>query len=141
MKTRRYSEMILLPTFEERFDYLKLSGGVGQSTFGFDRYLNQIFYHDQAWRRARDQVMLRDSNGDYICDLGIEDRPIIGGIYVHHINPITQQDIINRADWILDPEFLVCVSFDTHNAIHYGDKHLLAREPVERKPNDTCPWR
>lgn len=139
--SRCYSDLILLPTFLERYDYLKLSKRVGQETFGFDRYLNQIFYKDPAWIRARDYAMMRDSDGDYILDLGIPDRPIIGAVYVHHMNPITEQDIINRADWILDPEFLICSSFNTHNAIHYGSESLLIHEPIERAPNDTCPWR
>lgn len=139
--TRCYSELIQLPTFEERFKYLKLSGRVGQETFGMDRYLNQIFYHDDAWRRVKDIVKLRDSNGDYICDLGISDRILPGRVYVHHMIPVTEADILNRADWILNPEYLICCSFETHNAIHYGDEHLLVHDPVERKPNDTCPWR
>lgn len=138
---RRYSELMLLPTFEERYEYLKMRGTVGMQTFGFDRYLNQIFYHDPAWKAVRDYVQLRDSDGDYVCDLGIVGRPIPGRIFVHHLNPISEEDIVARADWILDPEFLVCCSFNTHNAIHYGDASLLLHDPVERKPGDTCPWR
>lgn len=138
---RTYSELISRPTFLERYNYLKLSGAVGKETFGYDRYLNQLFYHDKAWKEVRDYVCYRDSNGDDVCDLGISDRPIPGKIYVHHMNPITEEDILNRAGTILDPEFLIAVSFDTHNAIHYGDEHLLIHEPVIRTPNDTCPWR
>lgn len=138
---KNYSELVQLRTFEERYEYLKLTGSVGMETFGFDRYLNQLFYHDPVWKRARDAAMIRDQNGDYVCDLGIPDRPIIGRVYVHHMNPITEKDIIERADWILDPEFLICCSFNTHNAIHYGTAGLLIKEPVVRKPNDTCPWR
>lgn len=141
MKIRTYSELKSFPTFLERYNYLRLTKRVGQETFGSDRYLNQVFYHDRAWKAVRDYVCYRDSNGDDICDLGIQDRPITGQIYVHHMNPITEEDILNRADSILDPEFLIAVSFDTHNAIHYGDERLLIREPIVRVPNDTCPWR
>lgn len=130
--------MIQLLTFEERFDYLQMKGTIGLDTFGFDRYLNQMFYHDAAWLKARDKVIIRDN----ACDLGIEDRDISGIIIVHHLNPITKDDVMNRAPWIFDPEFLICTSHRTHMAIHYGDKSLLIKsEPVERKPNDTCPWR
>lgn len=138
---RCYSELRKLHTFEERYEYLKIAGRVGQETFGFDRYLNQLFYHDKAWRLVREHVAIRDSNGDEVCDLGIEDRPIAGQIYVHHLNPITEEDILNRAEWILDPEFLICCSLNTHNAIHYGDETLLIHDPIIRMPNDTCPWR
>lgn len=138
---RTYSELIQFDSFMDRYNYLKLRGRVGQETFGFDRYLNQVFYHDPAWKRVRDHVALRDSNGDEVCDLGILDRPISGLIYIHHINPITEEDILERRDWILDPEFLISSSFNTHNAIHYGDESLLLHEPVIRTPNDTCPWR
>lgn len=140
-KIRCYSELSKLVTFEERYNYLKMNGHVGQTTFGFDRYLNQVFYHDKAWQRVREYVAFRDSNGDEVCDLGILDRPIGERVYVHHLNPIKEEDILNRADWILDPEFLICCSFNTHNAIHYGDESLLIHEPIIRRPNDTCPWR
>lgn len=140
-RIRTYSELIRLPTFEERYNYLKMDGQVGMATFGFDRYLNQLFYHDPAWRNVRDYVMIRDSNGDDICDLAILDRPIGDRVYVHHVNPISEEDILYHADWILDPEFLICTSFNTHNAIHYGDGSKLPRDPVVRRPNDTCPWR
>lgn len=135
MKT--YSELILLPTFKERFEYLKLSGAVGKDTFGFDRYLNQQFYRTSEWKRVRDAVIIRD-NG---CDLGVEGYEIHDRIIIHHMNPITANDIIKHSDWILDPNQLICTSFRTHNAIHYGDISLIDKQPTIRKPNDTCPWR
>lgn len=135
---RTHSELITLPTFEERYKYLKLSGRVGADTFGFDRYLNQkVYQHDPRWKEARDIVIIRD-NG---CDLGLEGYEIYGKIIVHHMNPITVDDILHDRDWIFDPEFLICTTHITHNAIHYGDEKLLAKAPIERKPNDTCPWR
>lgn len=135
---RTYSELITLPTYIERFNYLKLGSKVGADTFGFDRYLNQQFYHqDPRWRSARDKVIIRD-NG---CDLGMEGYEIQGKIIVHHMNPITMDDIINKRDWIYDPEFLICTVHNTHNAIHYGDENLLFKGPVVRAPNDTCPWK
>lgn len=135
---RTYSELITLPTYIERFNYLKLGGKVGVDTFGFDRYLNQQFYHkDPRWRSARDKVIIRD-NG---CDLGMEGYEIQAKIIVHHMNPITMDDIINKRDWIYDPEFLICTVHSTHNAIHYGDENLLFKGPVVRTPNDTCPWK
>ena len=135
---RTYSELITLPTYIERFNYLKLDGRVGTETFGFDRYLNQQFYHkDSKWKQTRDLVIIRD-NG---CDLGIEGYEIHGKIIIHHMNPITMDDIIQRRDWIYDPEFLICTVHNTHNAIHYGDEHLLIKTPMERKPYDTCPWK
>ena len=137
MSIRTYSELILLPTFEERFRYLKLSGIVGEETFGLDRYLNQIFYKSEEWRRIRREVIVRD-NG---CDLGIWDREIHGLITVHHLNPISVDDILNRTEILLNPEYLICVSDITHKAIHYGDERLLVTAPVERRPNDMCPWR
>lgn len=137
-KLRTYSELILLPTFEERFRYLNLSGIVGEDTFGFDRYLNQKFYRSVEWRRIRDQVIVRDMG----CDLGIEDRPIPGKILIHHMNPITDRDIRYATDLLLNPEYLICVSHITHNAIHYGDEDLLiASAPIVRTPYDTCPWK
>lgn len=137
-KIRTYSELIELPTYEERFAYLKLSGSVGADTFGFDRYLNQkIYQHDPRWKQARDTVIIRD-NG---MDLGIDGYEIYGKIIVHHMNPITTDDILHDRDWIFDPEFLICTAHITHNAIHYGDEKLLMKAPIERKPNDTCPWR
>lgn len=135
---RTYSELITLPTYLERFNYLKLDGRVGAETFGFDRYLNQQFYHrDSKWKQVRDLVIIRD-NG---CDLGVEGYEIHEKIIVHHMNPITMDDIIHKRDWIYDPEFLICTVHNTHNAIHYGDEHLLYKAPLERKPNDTCPWK
>ena len=123
MSIRTYSELIRLPTFEERFRYLQLSGSVGKETFGFDRYINQNFYRSAAWKRVRDQVIIRD-NG---CDLGIEDRIIYGKILIHHMNPISDKDILNLTDILLNPEYLICVTHDTHNAIHYGDENLLIK--------------
>lgn len=137
MNTRRYSELILLPTFEERFEYLKLNGSVGSTTFGFDRVFNQQFYQSVEWKRIRDKIIVRDCGRD----LGIQGREIYGRILIHHMNPITITDIREATAYLLNPEFLICVSHDTHNAIHYGDANLLLTEPVERKPNDTCPWR
>ena len=137
MSIKTYSELIQLPTFEERFQYLKLSGAVGKETFGFDRYLNQSFYRSAAWKRVRDQVIVRD-NG---CDLGIDDRIIYGKILIHHMNPINDRDILDLTDILLNPEYLICVSHLTHNAIHYSDESLLPREPIVRFKNDTCPWK
>lgn len=137
MSIKTYSELIQLPTFEERFQYLKLSGAVGKETFGFDRYLNQNFYRSAAWKRVRDQVIVRD-NG---CDLGIDDRIIYGKILIHHMNPINDRDILDLTDILLNPEYLICVSHLTHNAIHYSDESLLPREPIVRFKNDTCPWK
>ena len=132
-----YSELIRLPTFLERFDYLKLDGVIGTDTFGYDRYLNQQFYHSQEWQRIRDQVIIRD-NG---CDLGVDGYFICGRVYIHHLNPISQQDLLSHNAFLIDPEYLICVSHETHNAIHYGDATKLSRDPIERKPNDTCPWK
>mgnify|MGYP003301189391 CR=1 FL=1 len=134
---KTYSELILLPTFEERFNYLKLKGAVGRETFGFDRYLDQAFYHSKIWRLVRDRIIARDLG----CDMGLEGYEIQGPIYVHHMNPMIQKDIVEFNDAIVDPEYLICTSFDTHNAIHYSDAGLLSKGLVERKPNDTCPWR
>lgn len=134
---RTYSELITLPTFEERFEYLRLGGKVGAETFGFDRYLNQIFYKSDKWLSVRDKVIIRD-NG---CDLGIEGREIYGRILVHHMNPITMDDIVNHSSWILDPEYLITTVKNTHDAIHYSDENLLIKDPIERRKNDTCPWR
>ena len=138
LMTRTYSELMLLPTFEERFEYLKLSGGVGAETFGWDRWLNQRFYQSPEWQSIRRSVILRDGG----CDLAIADRLITGKILVHHINPVDVTDITDRSKWLLNPEFLITVSYDTHQAIHYGDANLLIPSAVtERKPNDTIPWR
>lgn len=133
-----YSELITIPTYEGRFEYLQLDGNVGKETFGFDRYLNQQFYNSYEYRKFRREMIIRDKG----CDLGIEERPINGLIILHHINPISPDDIINRNIRILlDPENTICVAHRTHNAIHYGDSSLLTTNPIERKPNDTCPWR
>lgn len=134
---RTYSELVRLPTFEERYQYLRLSGVVGKDTFGFDRYLNQNFYRSAAWKRVRDQVIIRD-NG---CDLGIEDRIIHGKILIHHMNPITDKDILDLTEILLNPEYLICVTHATHNAIHYGDEDKLVKMPKARFANDTCPWK
>lgn len=134
---RTYSELIKLPTFEERFDYLRLDGVVGKDTFGFDRYLNQQFYRSGEWKRIRNQVIVRD-NG---CDLGIDEYEIHGRILIHHMNPISIEDLQYMSDLLMDPEYLICVSHRTHNAIHYGDESLIVTAPIERSQNDTCPWR
>ena len=135
---RTYSELITLPKFEERYEYLKLNGVVGEETFGFNRYLNQEFYQrDKEWFRIRDYVIIRDQG----CDLGIEGREIRGKIIVHHMNPITKDDLLKRTEFLLNPEYLICTLKSTHDAIHYGDENLLMKGPVERKANDTCPWR
>ena len=137
MNIRTYSELSKLKTFKDRFTYLRLNGFVGKETFGFDRYLNQVFYKSAKWRSIRDFVIVRD-NG---CDLGVEGREIYGKIIIHHMNPITIQDIEQESDFLLDPEFLISTVHETHNAIHYGDENLLILAPIERKQNDTCPWR
>ena len=134
---RTYSELIQLPTFEDRFDYLRLDGVVGKDTFGFDRYLNQQFYRSSEWKRIRNQVIVRD-NG---CDLGIDDYEIRGRILIHHMNPISIEDLQYMSDLLMNPEYLICVSHRTHNAIHYGDESLIVTAPIERSQNDTCPWR
>lgn len=137
MIIRTYSELITLPTFEERYQYLRLDGRVGQETFGFDRWLNQKFYKDPEWLRTRDFVIIRDSG----CDLGIEGREIHSRILIHHMNPITTEDIIKQSKYLLDPEYLICTVKRTHDAIHYGDENLLILNPIERTKNDTCPWK
>lgn len=138
MKIRTYSELITLPTFEERFEYLRLDGVVGKDTFGFDRYVNQHFYQKSPeWKRVRDKVIIRD-NG---CDLGLDGYEICGKILVHHMNPIDVSDIRDLSEYLLDPEYLISTTLRTHNAVHYGDGSLLAKGPIERRKNDTCPWR
>jgi hypothetical protein len=134
---RRYSELIKIPTFEGRYEYLRLTGIVGEDTFGFDRYLNQQFYHSGLWRSIRDEIIVRD-NG---CDLGIPGREIEEGIIIHHMNPVNIDDIINVTDYVMDPDFLICVSDRTHKAIHYGNANNLLRDPVRRREFDTCPWK
>ena len=137
MNIRRYSELIQIPTFEERFEYLRLDGQVGVDTFGSDRYLNQIFYKSPEWKKIRDEIIIRDQ----CCDLAMPGYDIYGPVLIHHLNPITKEDILSRTDLLLNPEYLVCTIQSTHNAIHYGDANLLITNPIERKPNDTCPWK
>ena len=134
---RTYSELIKLQTFEERFEYLNLNGVVSQSTFGSERYLNQMFYTSDEWRKLRNEIIIRD-NG---CDLGIEGFDIYSKIFIHHMNPITEEDILRHSKYLIDPEYLICASMRTHNAIHYGDISQVSSIPIERKPFDTCPWR
>lgn len=136
MNKLRYSELKALKTFQERFEYLKLKGRIGEDTFGFDRYLNQMFYRDPNWLQVRNAVIIRD-NG---CDLGMPGHEIYGKIYIHHMNPIIQSDILDRNPDIINPEFLICTSQRTHNAIHYGNEMPML-EPIIRTPNDTCPWK
>ena len=137
MSIRTYSELILLPTFEERFKYLQLNGRVGDNTFGFDRYINQNFYRSAEWKRIRDLVIMRD-NG---CDLALEGYEIYGRILIHHMNPITVNDVELSTEYLMNPEYLICVTHNTHNAIHYSDEKLLMKGPVVRTKNDTCPWK
>lgn len=137
MKIRTYSELVQLPTFEERFEYLKLDGVIGEDTFGFDRYLNQVFYRSKRWLRIRDEVIIRD-NG---CDLGVFGYDICDKILIHHMNPLSVEDIENETEFLLNPEYLISTTHNTHNAIHYGNKDLLIGAPIERAPFDTCPWR
>ena len=146
---RRYSELIRLPTFKERYEYLRIGGLIGESTFGFERFLNQALYTSQRWRNLRNQIIIRD-NG---CDLAMEGYDILPSysnskskrnfnpIIIHHMNHLTREQMRDPTEEIFDPEFLICVSLQTHNAIHYGDASLLPRQPIERRPNDTCPWK
>lgn len=135
---RTYAELSKLKTFKERFEYLQLSDGcVGGDTFGYDRYLNQQFYKTSEWRRLRDQLILRDEG----CDLGVDGYRIYGRIIIHHMNPITKDDILQQTDYLMNPEFLICTTHNTHNAIHYGDEDLLILDPIERTKNDTCLWK
>lgn len=136
-KIRTYSELIKYSTFEDRFRYLSLKGQVGEETYGFDRWINQRFYRSAEWKQIRNSVIVRDSG----CDLGIIGREIPDRIIVHHINPILVEDIAESSDYLLNPEFLICVSHNTHEAIHYGDESLLLTLPVPRAKNDTCPWK
>ena len=137
MNIKRYSELILLPTFEERYKYLQLNGVIGDETFGFDRYINQMFYRSQEWKQVRDYIIVRD-NG---CDLGVKGHEIRGKILIHHMNPIGIKDIQQVNKFLLDPEYLITTMLSTHNAIHYGDESLLVTDPIERSKNDTCPWK
>ena len=135
--TKSYSELITLPTFEERFEYLRLNGTVGSETFGHDRYLNQTLYRSPEWKRFRHKIIIRD-NG---CDLACEGYEIYEKVLIHHINPITIKDILERNPMVFDPENVVCTILNTHNAIHYGDESLIIKAPITRSKNDTCPWR
>lgn len=137
MLTKSYRNLILLPTFKERFEYLKLAGTVGESTFGFDRYLNQRFYQSREWRQFRSKVIARDEAND----MGIKDYPISGTVIIHHINPLSVKDFEEQSDLLFDMNNVICVSHNTHEAIHYGDESLLPKDPIERKPNDTIPWK
>lgn len=148
MSIRTYSEVITIPSFEDRYEYLRLDGRVGQETFGHDRYLNQILYTSQPWRRFRDKIIIRDNGCDLACE-GYEVRSFRDRdgkihrpkILIHHINPITVDDVINNRTNVFDPENVICVTHNTHQAIHYGDSNLLFGPPIERSQNDTCPWR
>jgi len=133
---RTYSELSQLKIFEERYRYLRLAGVVGESTFGFDRYINQMLYSSRPWRATRDFVIIRDGG----CDLAMDDYEIHGRIYIHHMNPITIEDIEMGSDNVFNPEFLICTTYNTHLAIHFGNESLLPQPPIERRPNDTCPW-
>lgn len=134
---KTYSELIQLPTFEERFQYLKLDGVVGEDTFGSKRWLNQVLYRSSEWKRFKDKMIVRD----YGCDLALSGYDIYDTIYLHHLNPITEVDVVNRSSVLMDPENVVCTRLSTHNAIHYGDASLLMLSYTERTPFDTCPWR
>ena len=137
-KTKRYSELQKLNTFEERFEYTKLDGQVGLDTFGFDRYMNQQFYRSKEWRDIRDKVIIRDN----VCDLGMPGHEIRGRVYIHHLNPLTPEDIEESTDLLFDLDNLICVSQETHNAIHYGDDSILDKyKIIEMTPKDTCPWK
>lgn len=137
MNIKTYSELIKMESFEERFRYLKLNGKVGVETFGYDRVFNQRFYTSREWHNVRNLVIVRD-NG---CDLGVNGYELHGGIFIHHLNPIMLEDIKNATEFLLNPEYLITTCFRTHNAIHYGDESLLVGVPVERRKNDTCPWK
>lgn len=136
MTIRTYSELSRLETFEERFEYLRLHGRVGRSTFGFDRYLNQKFYRSREWKVTRDYVIVRDEG----CDLGVLGYEIAEKALIHHINPVKPEDIVGKEDWLLDPEFLITTTHRTHNAIHYSDISLLPKVVIAREPGDTRLW-
>lgn len=135
--TRRYSELKRIKSFEDRYHYLRLGGVVGESTFGYDRYLNQLLYTSDRWKKTRNGIIIRDE----ACDLGIEDYSIHSRIFVHHINPITIEDVELDRYIVYDPENLICTSKRTHDAIHYGDESMIPKPPIVRRPNDTCPWK
>lgn len=134
---RCYSELKRIESFRERYRYLKLSGIVGESTFGFDRYLNQLLYGSKRWKKTRNDIIIRDE----ACDLGVEGYEVRHRIMVHHMNPITIEDVELDRDIIYDPENLICTSMNTHNAIHFGDESLIPKPPIVRRKNDTCPWK
>lgn len=134
---KTYSELIRLNTFEERYDYLRLDGTVGEDTFGYDRYINQNFYKTREWKYLRNKIIVRDSG----CDMGLDDYQIFGNIYVHHMNPITKEDILSNSEFLLNPKYLICTSFKTHQCITYGIEEAPIQRPIERNRNDTCPWR
>lgn len=137
---RTYSELLTIPTFEERYEYLRIGGKVGEDTFGFDRWINQDFYNSSEWKKVRRKIIARDLG----CDLACKDRPFLQNekIMIHHMNPITVADIMHSTDFLMDPEYLIATSDTTHQAIHYGDRSLLkVFEPIIRAPNDTIPWR
>ena len=137
---RTYTELIQLPDFISRYEYLRIGGKVGEDTFGFDRWLNQDFYTSKEWRKFRREIISRDLG----CDLACKDRPFLQGetVIIHHMNPIGKNDILNHTEFLMDPEYVIATSSETHNAIHYGDRSLLkVFEPVVRKQNDQCPWR
>lgn len=134
MTRKCYTELSKLTTFNERFNYLKLDGIVGEETFGYDRILNQLLYKSKKWRKVRDEVLIRDNGGD----LGLEDYPINGRAIIHHMNPITVEDVLNDKPEIFDPEYLITVSNSTHNAIHFSNENNLQKDPIERTQNDTC---
>jgi len=136
MRIRTYSEFRRLQTFEDRFDYLQLNGAVGIETFGSERYLNQRFYTSQEWRHVRNHVIARDSG----LDLGCEDYPIFEKIIIHHMNPITKDDVLHNREYILDPEYLITTTHDTHNALHYGNRLNIVPVMIERRPGDTKLW-
>jgi len=137
MMIKTYSELSRLQTFEERYKYLRLRGSVGEETFGFDRFINQNFYKSREWQSIRDFVIVRD-NG---CDLGVEGYEIYGTILIHHMNPLLTKDILDKSEFLLNPEYLISTILTTHNAIHYGDEGLLIKAPIQRTKNDMCPWR
>ena len=137
MTRKCYTELSKLTTFNERFNYLKLDGIIGEETFGYDRILNQLLYKSKKWRKVRDEVLIRDNGGD----LGLENYPINGRAIIHHMNPITVEDVLNDKPEIFDPEYLITVSNSTHNAIHFSNENNLQKDPIERTQNDTCLWR
>ena len=134
---RTYTELIQIPTFKERYEYLRLRSTVGLDTFGFDRYLNQRFYHSAEWKRIRRDIIIRDEGRD----LAMPGYELTDNIIIHHMNPIEQKDIIDFTEFLSNPEYLVCTSKRTHDAIHFGDETLLSALPIERSLNDTCPWK